>query len=56
MSTKDDLLNRFTIVLRCNKNTMSLLERDTVKEVLSELFDKRIHLPNLYGSQRFGIQ
>lgn len=56
LSTKDDLLNRFTIVLRCNKNTMSLLERDTVKEVLSELFDKRIHLPNLYGSQRFGIQ
>lgn len=51
LTTKDDFINHFTIILRARK--LHEKERPHIESVLGSLFSNPI--PNFFGEQRFGI-
>lgn len=52
LTTKDDLENRFTVVLKCNKNQLTMEEREIVRNITWDLITQEI--PNFFWEQRFG--
>jgi tRNA(Glu) U13 pseudouridine synthase TruD len=55
LTTKDDLENRFTILLRSNKTKLFAKDREIVEWVFTELLATN-NFPNYFGEQRFGIK
>jgi tRNA pseudouridine13 synthase len=53
LTTKDDLENRFTVILKCNKKQLSMEEREIVRNITWDLITQPF--ANYFGEQRFGI-
>lgn len=53
LTTKDDLENKFTVILKCNKKQLSMEEREIVRNITWDLIMQPF--ANYFGEQRFGI-